>query len=381
MRLAQRVAIVGAGTGGTMVANRLARRMAKDLNSGSLEVMVFSDTSSHYYQPGFLYVALGLKEPDEIKRPVTQSFLPGVRVVFDAVTGIDVKRSMVHTAHDNFSYDYLVLATGSHPDMEALPGFSQGAYSFYTLPEAIRLRQALLQFQKGKLLMIVGVPHKCPVAPLEFMLMFEQQLRQRGYRETVQLQYTYPLGRLHSLEAMAGWAESVFAERNIESEVFFNPETIDAENRIVYTLEGEEASYDLLVGIPPHRGAPLIRQSGLGDSDGWLPTDRFTLRYKGADNVYVLGDATDLPISKAGSTAHYQSDVVVRNLMLQLSGQAPMPLYDGKVFCFVEGGLTQATHITFDYHHPPVPSSPTEMVHWFKEAFNQLYWSSLRGLI
>lgn len=378
----KRVVILGGGTGGLMVANRLARAVKEDGEGIHVEITLIADAKRHLYQPGLLYVALGLSQPSVYHRPQQSLLLPPVHLKEASAERIDVENHIVMLeGHEKIHYDYLVIATGSHPDLDAIPGFRKGGHSFYTFAEAMQLRQTLTTFEKGKLLMVVGVPHKCPVAPLEFLLMYEDMLRKNGKREGVELMYTYPIGRLHSLEPVADWAEGIFEQRGIESETFFNVETVDPSSRTVYTLEGEEVSYDLLVGIPPHRGAKVIRDSELGDPDGWLPTDPKTLQMKGASGVYVVGDATDLPLSKAGSTAHYESDIVVQNLMHEMRGEPPLATYDGKVFCFIEGSTEAATHITFDYHHPPTPALPSNTVHWFKLAFNQMYWASLRGLV
>lgn len=365
-----------------MVANRLARHLSAEIQNKQVQVSMISDTDFHLYQPGLLYVALGLEDPQSVFRKHSRLLVPGVNLIASSAIRIDTdSRSVELQSGENVPFDYLVIATGSHPDLDAIPGFREAAHSFYTYPEALQLRQDLEQFKRGKLLMIVGVPHKCPVAPVEFMLIYENLLRQKNLRQQIELVYTYPLGRLHSLEPCAVWAEQEFADKEIDGEVFFNPETIDPKTKTVYTLEGEEVSYDFLVAIPPHQGAAIIRNSGLGDEDGWLPTDRNTLELLGHQGIYVVGDATNLPISKAGSTAHYESEVVVRNIIREIHGEHPMPLYDGKVFCFIEGGLDKAMHIQFDYNHPPKPSDPTEMVHWFKMAFNQMYWLSVRGMV
>lgn len=380
--MTQRVVFLGGGTGGVMAANRLARIMPEEIQKGELELVVLVDSDEHFYQPGLLYIALDQAFPEGFSRPEKRVLLPGVQMVVDpAVRVLPEERTVQCESGKKIEYDFLVVATGSVPDLDAIPGFREGAHSFYTLPEALELRKAVQQFKGGKVLLIIGVPHKCPVAPLEFMFMFDEALQRSGVRNKTELTYTYPIARLHSLEPVAEWAELEFAKRDIHSETFFNAESIDPARRVVNTLEGEERSYDLLIGIPPHTGARVIRDSGLGDRDGWIPTDRGTLRMKGQERIYVLGDATDLPISKAGSTAHYQSEIVARNVAHELRGEPATVLYDGKVFCFIEAGLEEATHITFDYKTPPHPSEPGTMVHWFKLAFNEMYWLSLRGLI
>ncbi|MDI3316025.1 MAG: FAD/NAD(P)-binding oxidoreductase [Bacillota bacterium] len=380
--MTQRVVFLGAGDGGLMAANRLARMMRQELDRGELEILLISDSDRHLYQPGLLYIALDQAQPDGFFRPQRQLTLPGVQLIVDPAVRIAPEKRVVECASGRrVEYDFLVIATGSHPDLDAIPGLRQGGYSFYTTEEALRLRKALQGFQGGRVLMTIGVPHKCPVAPLEFMFILDDYLRRAGLREKTELVYTYPIARLHTVQPVADWTARVFAERNIRGETFFNMESVDPDAHKVSTLEGEEMEYDLLVAIPPHVGAKVVRDSGLADNEGWLPTDPKTLKMKGQERIYVLGDATDLPISKAGSVAHYESEVVARNLVHELRGEPPTVLYDGKVFCFIEAGLEEATYVAFDYKTPPRPTAPAAMIHWFKLAYNEMYWLSLRGLL
>lgn len=226
----------------------------------------------------------------------------------------------------------------------------------------------------------VGVPHKCPVAPVEFTLMVRDWLNTHGMEDSEVL-YTYPIGRLHSLEPVANWANDIFQEKGIESKTYFNVETVDPENKTITSLEGETVSYDLLVAIPPHMGQDVIARSELGDAGNWIPTDRYSLQMVGDDSVYVLGDATNLPISKAGSTAHFEADVVAGNLINRIHGGLGSIRYDGKVFCFIEAGADKATYVKFDYQNPPKPQQPSEMIHLYKLAFNKMYWLSAAGIL
>jgi sulfide:quinone oxidoreductase len=211
--------------------------------------------------------------------------------------------------------------------------------------------------------------------------MLQEWLKVRGLGDKTEIVYTYPIGRIHSLEPVARWAEPVFADHKIESHIFFNPELVDPEKKTITSLVGETLDYDLLVAVPPHTGQDVIGRSGIGDAGKWIPTDRASLRMEGSHNIFVLGDATNLPISKAGSTAHFEADVVASNLVNLLRGGFGSMRYDGKVFCFIETGLTKATYITFDYLNPPQPSEPTEMIHLFKLAYNRLYWLTPAGLL
>ncbi len=378
----RRIAILGGGVGGTMVANRLARELRSDIDRGDVEVVLIGEDANHIYQPGFLYVAFNQAPLERFVRPQTSLLVSGVRFLQMRALRIDAdNNSLLFENGDLLTYDYLVIATGSHPTMDTVSGLKEGAYSFYTADQAIRLRKALANMTSGRIVIGVDVPHKCPVAVLEFTLMLDEYLRKRGTRDQFEIIYTYPIGRLHSLVPVANWVEPEFERRGIQSEFFFNVDNVDPDKRVIESLEGSSYAYDLLIMVPAHRGAKVIMDSGIGDESGFVPTDRYSLRMKGSHNVFVIGDATDLPISKAGSTAHYEADTIVANLIDELHGLPADHQYDGKVYCFIEGGLEKATYIAFSYTEPPKPTAPSELLHWFKLMYNEIYWLSVRGLL
>ncbi|MDA8194688.1 MAG: FAD/NAD(P)-binding oxidoreductase [Thermaerobacter sp.] len=376
------IVILGGGVGGTIVANQVARQMRNELKNGDLSITVITESAQHVYQPMFLYMAFDQVVPADAKKPERELLDRRINLVVGAAERIDAAGNAVWMADGTrIAYDYLVIATGSRPDPEQVPGLTDGGYHFYTEEAALRLRQALHDFQGGRIVVTVGVPHKCPVAPLEFVLMVDDWAKARGIREKTEVVYTYPIGRVHSIATVAEWVEPILDGRGIETHIFFNPETVDPQAQTITSLEGETLRYDLLVAVPPHTGQAVIGRSGLGDSGGWLATDRASLRLQGSDNVFVLGDATNLPISKAGSTAHFEADVVASNLVNLLRGGLGSVRYDGKVFCFIETGLKKATFITFDYANPPTPVEATEMIHLYKLAYNRLYWLTPAGLL
>lgn len=377
-----KIVILGGGVGGTIVANQVAKQMSNALSQGQLEITVISDSEQHVYQPMFLYVAFDQVMPGEAKKPERDILDPRIKMVIGSTERIDREKKVVLMSdHRAVPYDYLVIATGSRPAPELVEGLPEGGHIFYTEEGAMKLRRSLHDFQGGRIVITVGVPHKCPVAPLEFTFMLQEWAKAKGIGDKTEIVYTYPIGRIHSLEPVSEWATPVFEERKIESHIFFNPEHVDPVKKEITSLEGETLHYDLLVAVPPHTGQDVIGRSGLGDAGNWIPTDRTSLRMQGADDIFVLGDATNLPISKAGSTAHFEADVVAANLVSLLQGGFGSVTYNGKVFCFIETGLNKATYITFDYAHPPKPTAPSEMIHMFKLAYNRLYWLTPAGLL
>jgi sulfide:quinone oxidoreductase len=238
----------------------------------------------------------------------------------------------------------------------------------------------LQAFEGGRVVITVGVPHKCPMAPLEITFMLHDYFKDRGMLDKVKLHYTYPIGRVHSLENVAKWAAPEFDRLGITYETLFNMKEVDGAKKILRSEEGTETPFDLLIAIPAHKGMEVVETSGIG-KNGWVPVNRNRLTMDGRSNVYALGDTTNIPISKAGSTAHFEAEALAENLAAMVKMGAPVRDYDGKVFCFIEAGKDRATYAMFDYQNPPNPKAPTKAMHWFKMAYNKLYWASARGLL
>lgn len=379
--MAKKILIVGGGLAGTIIANGLCRQLGKELRANEVTITVIGNNEQHMYQPGLLYVPFGrIREKDLFR---DQRSVLDRRITFhvDPATKIDIATKSVATeSGTTHAYDYLVLATGSRLRPDTVPGMEEGANWFYDLEGARKMRDALEGFDGGKIVVNVNAPHKCPVAPLEITFMLRDYIKGRGLEDKTEITYTYPIGRLHALEPVANWTQPEFDKAGIKHETFFNTKSIDAEKKIISSEEESDLEYDLLVTIPPHQGAQVITDSDLG-AGGWVPTERETLLHEGTTDVFVCGDTTNIPISKAGSTAHFEADTIIDNLASLITEGRMARKYDGKVFCFVETGLNQGTYVWFNYTTPPNPGPPSQMVHWFKLAYNRLYWLSARGLL
>ncbi|MFU8868405.1 NAD(P)/FAD-dependent oxidoreductase [Natronococcus sp.] len=377
-----RIAIVGAGTGGTVLANRLAEELQTEIEAGDVEVRLITADPEHVYKPTFLYVPFGKKTVDDAKRPVEELIDRRVTLSIGRAIDVDTDGKTLSFADSSvLGYDQLVLATGASLEPDAVPGLAEGGHHFYGPDGAERLRDELAEFTEGHLVLsVVGVPHMCPAAPVEFVLMVDDWLRERGRREDVDLTYTYPINRAHGLESIADWATDLFEQRDIALETFFNVEEIDPDAEVIETVEGNELEYDLLVAIPPHAGSDLVTDAGLGE-DGWVDVDRHTLEATNAEDVYAIGDVADVPTSKAGSVAHYEAGVVADRLASRVRGQTPTATYDGKTVCFLEAGMSEATFIEFTYGEEPFVREPSKPLHWAKLGYNESYWLTARGLL
>jgi sulfide:quinone oxidoreductase len=376
-----RILIVGGGMGGTILANNLARRLTGELRSGKVRLTMLSASERHMYQPGLLYLAIGRMTPDELYRDQASLLEPGIEFHVDPAEEFRLDKNEVKAKSGKvYGYDVLAIATGARPTPEEIPGLAENAEQFYTEETAVKMFKRLREFKGGKVVVAMGVPHKCPMAPLEIIFMMHDYFKDRGILDKVKLHYTYPIGRVHTLENVAKWAAPEMDRLGISYETLFNLKEVDGARKIAKSEEGGETDYDLLISIPAHRGMEVIEKNGLGQR-GWIPTHRHKLNMEGRENVFVLGDTTNLPISKAGSTAHFEAEVIGENIAALIKLGAPVREYDGKVFCFIEAGKDRATYAMFDYLNPPQPRAPTRAVHWFKVAYNRLYWASARGLL
>jgi sulfide:quinone oxidoreductase len=369
-----RVVVLGGGVGGTLVANLVNKDLGREA-----KVTVVDPTGMHHYQPGYLYLALGQANGRWLARDERTLLRREVDLVVDGAVKVHADAGTVELARGGtLEWDHLVIATGARLMHEEVPGLTEGAFGFYSLEDAQRLREELRRFRGGRVLVgVAGIPYKCPPAPVEFVFMLEEYLRQRGIRDRSEVTLLSPLNRAFTIESASKVIQPILDERGIGLVTFFNVEEVDPSARTVSSLEGEKAEYDLLVLVPPHRGQSLVTDSNLGGASGWLPTDRFTLQVKDHGRIFAMGDATDLPISKSGSTAHFEAPVVASRIASLVRGSAPRTNYGGRVMCFLETGRRKATVLRFDYEHPPTPPEPSAIWHSAKWLFNRLYWETV----
>ncbi|TKX43205.1 MULTISPECIES: NAD(P)/FAD-dependent oxidoreductase [unclassified Halorubrum] len=381
--MTERIVILGGGTGGSVLANDLADRLGPEIDAGDVEVTLINDGPDHVYKPVWLYVPFGKREPADGRRALDELIDDAVDLRIGRVSEIDTdsRELRFDGTAPTVEYDHLVLATGSTLKPERIPGLAEGGHDYYSESGATALRDELLEFTEGEIVLsVVGTPHMCPAAPLEFVFMVDDWFRERGLREDIGITYTYPIQRVHGNPHIAEWARPIMEDRDIAVETFFNAESVDPEAETITSMEGTELDYDLLVSIPPHGGVDLIEEAGLGD-DGWVDVDKHTLEAEAAENVYALGDTADTGVPNAGSVAHYQAGVVGQRLASEVRGRPATATYDGKTLCFIETGMDAASFVEFDYERPPSPAPPSEKLHWSKLAYNESYWLTARGLL
>ncbi|MGZ7040609.1 MAG: NAD(P)/FAD-dependent oxidoreductase, partial [Thermoanaerobaculia bacterium] len=330
--------ILGAGTGGTIVANGAVKKLP-DWN-----VTVIDPDADHLYQPGLLFLPFGIYDETKLWRKRSSTLRRDVRWIQESIERVDPVRKEVFAGDERVPYDLLVIASGSRirPDQtEGMLGedWKKRVFDFYTADGARALHDALSVFDEGRLVVnIVDMPIKCPVAPLEFLFLADAHFRQRGIRDRVELVYATPLDSAFTKPACSRVLGSMLDDHGIRLEKEFNAGSVDNEKHVLRSWDEREIPYDLLVTIPSHSGAAFVESSGLGNDAAFVPTDKHTLVARDHSDIFVIGDATDVPASKAGSVAHFEGHVILDNIVRAARGESPLPSFDGHTNCFIETG-------------------------------------------
>jgi len=377
-----KIVIVGGGTGGTLAANLLARHFSVEIADEDVQVTLVTNSRFHMFQPGLLEVAFEGKAPDSIIREERPLVNRKVSYVEENVERIDLQKKEVLLAEGRkLDYDFIILATGSVPNPDSIPGLREASLNFHTsIQESLRIWNTLQEFEKGRVIVgIAGVPHKCPPSPNEAIFLLDDYLRKTGRREHASLTFLTPYPRPYPAEPMSKVVEPLFQKRGIEIITFFNVESVDPAKKELYALEGETAHFDLLIMVPPHRGADVIIKSGIGDKDGWIPTDKHTMKISGYDNAYAIGDATNIPVSKTGVTAHLEAKVATNNIISSIEELGNLHKYTGRINCPFEMGSGKAAFVIGSYDKPVKEVQPSRVRHMMKKGFERMYWRSLSG--
>ncbi|MFZ0919911.1 MAG: FAD/NAD(P)-binding oxidoreductase [Candidatus Dormiibacterota bacterium] len=391
MNARRHVMILGGGTGGTITANRLRRSLP-----ASVDITVVDSNNDHVYQPGLLFVPFGLADADHLIRPRDRQLHHGIDYVDAVIERVDISEAAVHfVGGRSAAYDVLVIATGAVLMPEETEGLdlSGGATNlstFYSLHGARSLRDALAAFTTGRIVVnVVDMPIKCPVAPLEFCFLADWFFRERGTRKDVELTYVTPLDGAFTKPVASKRLGELLAAKGIRIETEFNTGKADGSAGKLVSYDDREVPFDLAVVVPLHGGAAYVGHSdGLGDELNFIPTDPQTLQSRVAPNIFVIGDAAGLPVSKAGSVTHFEGEVLTENVRRFLTGEQLDATYDGHANCFIETGFGKAVLIDFNYDTEPLPGhypgpvglpllKESHLNHLGKLMFEWFYWHAL----
>jgi sulfide:quinone oxidoreductase len=388
----KKLVILGGGTGGTLAANRIR----KSFHDSDLHIDVVDQNNQHVYQPGLLFVPFGLADADEIQRPRDRQLHKGINYHQSAISSVDIEAEKVELDDGSvLTYDVLLVATGSvlqPEETEGLngPGWLENVFTFYDMEGATALAEKLETFESGRMVInIVDMPIKCPVAPLEFAFLADWYFTEKGVRDKITITYVTPLDGAFTKPTASATLSSLLEEKNIELVTEFNTGEVDGTGRKLIGYDETEIPFDLAVVIPLHGGAAYVEDSpGLGDELGFIPTDNATLQSLVKPNIFVLGDAADVPASKAGSVTHFEGEVLVANIESFLAERPLEASFDGHANCFIETGFSKALLIDFNYdteplagHYPGPVGLPllkeSRLNHLGKLMFQSFYWHGL----
>jgi len=389
----KKLVILGAGTAGTMILNKLEPVLDKD----EWQITIVDQYETHYYQPGFLFLPFGIYNKKDVIKPKRDFFPSGVDVIFDSIDKIEPDENKILLSNNKvLSYDYLIIATGckiNPGETEGLTedGWYKNIFDFYTIEGAMGLAHFLKYWEGGKMVLnITEMPIKCPVAPLEFVFLADWWFTEQGIRDKVEISFVTPLDGAFTKPRASKVFGDFLDKKNIKLVPDFSISRVDHENNKIISWEEKEVPYDLLVTIPTNMGDDLIERSGMGDELNFVPTDKQTLQSKSHKNIFIMGDATDLPSSKAGSVAHFEADILFENFLSAIEDRPLRAKFDGHANCYIESGFGKGILIDFNYDTEPLPGKyplpgvgpfslleETKMNHYGKIMFRWMYWNLL----
>jgi len=390
----KKLLVLGAGTAGTMVVNKLSHV----LDRNEWKITVVDRDEVHPYQPGFLFIPFGIYGQNDVLKPRRDFIPPGVEMIVSKIEIIEPEQNRVRIAKDNryLNYDYLVIATGSHPRFDEVPGLQEhewhkSIHDFYTLDGAVALTKHLRAWQGGRLVLnIAELPIKCPVAPLEFLFLADWFFHEQNMRDRVDLTLVTPLTGAFTRPRASQLLGDILEEKNINVVPEFVVERVDPDEKKIVSYDEQEVPYDLLISVPVHMGDDVIERSDLGDETNHVPVDKHNFLSPRFDNIFVLGDAANLPTSKAGSVAHFEAEIFSENFLRYVDGLEMTAKFDGHSNCYIESGFGKGFLIDFNYDVEPLPGKyplpgigpfsllqESEMNHWGKMMFRWVYWNIL----
>jgi sulfide:quinone oxidoreductase len=389
----KKILILGAGTAGTIMANKLRKALDRD----EWNITVIDREKTHYYQPGFLFIPFGLYNKSDVIKPKADFFPVGVNVIYQEIDKVEADQNRVLLTDGKImEYDVLIIASGAHLKPEETPGMKdklwhKEIFDFYTLEGALALHEYFKSWEGGKLVMaITEMPFKCPVAPIEFVCLAEAYFTERGMRDKVEISLVTPLAGAFTKPVATQMLSELLKEKNINIIPDFYIEHIDNDNKKLVSYDEQEVPFDVLTIVPMNKGADFVERSGLGDDMNFVPVHKHTLQHQQYANMFVIGDAAALPTSKAGSVAHFEAEILTENILSFIEGRTLKAHFDGHSNCYIETGYGKGALIDFNYDTEPLPGTfplpgigpfgllkNTKINHYGKLMFRWIYWHIL----
>lgn len=389
----KKIVILGAGTAGTMMANHLKHELKHD----EWDITIIDESKEHHYQPGYLFLPFDIYSPEDIIKSITEFIPKGVHFMNKRIEKVEPTSNTIKlTDGDTITYDILIIATGAKIAPEETEGMKgaewhQSVFDFYSFEGALALRNKLRNWKGGRLVVhITEMPIKCPVAPLEFAFLADSYFKHKNMRDKVDITFVTPLSGAFTKPKSTEALQHLLDEKHIAIVPDFAVQEVDNINKKIIDYSGKEVPFDLLITVPTNKGDELMARSGLGDDLNYVPTNRATLQSKNYANIFVIGDASNVPASKAGSVAHFEAEILTENILHYIKGEPLKEEFDGHANCFIETGNGKALLIDFNYTHEPVEGSfpfpgvgplrllkENRMNHMGKLAFKWIYWNML----
>ncbi len=389
----KKLLILGAGTAGTMMLNKLY----KELDLDEWELTIVDQFKTHYYQPGFLFIPFGIYNKQDVTKPKYDFFPPGTNVIFSPIDKIEGKENKVYLEGGKvLNYDFLIVATGTQTRPSETPGLKdklwyKDIFDFYTIEGAIALHKKFKDWEGGSLVMCIPeLPYKCPVAPIEFVCLAEAYFTKRGIRDKVNISYVTLMSGAFTKPVASKMLGDLLEEKNIDVVADFYLERVDNDNKKIISYDEREIPFDILTIVPVNMGSDMVERSGLGDDMNYIRTNKYTLQSEDFENIFVIGDASNIPTSKAGSVAHFAGEILMENLLAAMEGRKLPAEFDGHANCYIETGYGKGALIDFNYTTEPLPGTfplpgigpfgllkNTKMNHYGKVLFRWIYWHIL----
>jgi len=389
----KRIVILGAGTAGTMMANKLRNTLDREV----WDITIVDQFKTHYYQPGFLFIPFGIYNRQDVIKPKSDFIPTSVKMIYSKIDMIEAESNKVMLEGGQvLNYDFLIIATGTKTVPSETPGLRdklwyKEIFDFYTVEGALALQNFFKGWEGGKLVMaITDLPYKCPVAPLEFVFLADAYFTEKGIREKVDITYVTPMPGAFTKPIATKMLSELLAEKNIKVVPDFYIERVDNDSKKLISYDENEIDFDVLTVVPVNMGDEMIERSGLGDDMNFVPTNKHTLQSVAHENIFVLGDAANLPTSKAGSVAHFAAEILFENLMSAIEGRPLQAKFDGHANCYIETGHGKGALIDFNYDTEPLPGTfplpgigpfgllkNTKINHYGKVMFRWIYWHIL----
>lgn len=389
----KRIVILGAGTAGTMMANKLRKVLDRD----EWKITIVDQHKTHYYQPGFLFIPFGIYNKEDVVKPKLDFIPSGVDMIYSKIDRVEAEENKVNLEGGKvLNYDYLILATGTKTFPEETPGLKdklwyKDIFDFYTVEGAVALQKFFKTWEGGKLVMaITELPYKCPVAPLEFVFLADAFFTEKGIRDKVDITYLTPMSGAFTKPIATKMLSELLEEKNIKVIPDFYIERVDNQEKKLISYDEMEVPFDALTVVPVNMGDEMIERSGLGDDMNFVPTNKETLQSEKYENIFVLGDASNIPTSKAGSVAHFAAEILYENLLSAIEGRKMHAKFDGHANCYIETGFGKGALIDFNYDTEPLPGTfplpgigpfgllkNTKINHYGKVMFRWIYWHIL----